>query len=184
MKADPGKDKARKERNVSRRAHLRDFRQSGDGSYQYEGRILRAETEEDYSRQLRRLWYVASVPVPALVVIGTLPPEVMGDKAYLLIPFILELILAVRILWGLYRITAGRGELREYQYETAAARQPFRCGLLCAAAALSLVLGAVRCLTAAPAPAAGPTALWFLMQTAVAAAGAFLYKLHKTIRWS
>ena len=190
----------RKERDTGRRAHLKDFRMGEDGSYHYEGKVFHAhigkggETagqltdpavpEEAFREHLRRMWKAGAVLVPALVVIGTLPAEVMGDKAYLLIPFVLETILVVRILWAMYRITAGGGRLREYQYQTSAARQPLRCRLLEVLAGLSMVLGVVRVLTAAEPVRTGPMAVWFAMQAALLLTGAVLGKMHKALCWS
>ena len=190
MAQDRSSAEKKKERN--RRAHLRDFHPDEKGAYRYEGRVRKAgfsgdgadSGQERFRTQVRRMWAAAASLIPALVVIGTLPPEVMEDRALLLIPYILEMLLAVRILWALWRITSGGGTLREYQFETAAARQPLRCRLLAGAAGVSRVFGIVRVLTGTPPGQPAGIAIWFGMQCALCACALVLGKLHKEMRWS
>ncbi len=194
MREDPRETENSRKRDVSRRAHLRDFKQDENGEYHYEGRIVEAQVSEEgssgsgsteaFRELLRKMWKTAAVLVPALVVIGTLPPEVMGDRFYLLIPYVLEMIIVVRILWGLYRITAGGGSLREYQHQTAAARQPLRCRILAGCAGLSLVLGTLRLITASDLGRRGAMVLWLFMQAAILGSALLLGRMHNHLEWS
>ena len=184
--------KGNKDRDPSRRAHLRDFHPDEKGDYRYEGRVREArfpESEDSdaaarFGQQVLRMWIAAAPLVPALIVIGTLPPEVMEDRVVLLVPYILEMILVLRILWAQYRVASGGGKLREYQYTTAAARQPLRCVLLIGAACISAAGGILRLVTGAALQQPAGMAVWFAMQCVLCVCALFLYKLHKQIRWS
>ena len=128
-----------------RRDYLNDFRQNAAGEYLYTGEHY-AFVEQGKSRRrfLIELWLLCGGALIAAVAAGCIPAAGMDSCFYVLIPYVVGLVAAVSLCWGLGRLTAGGDPLRAYVYQETVEKLPGRAALTAAAAGATLIGTAIR----------------------------------------
>lgn len=128
-----------------RRDYLNDFRQNAAGEYLYTGEHY-AFVEQGRSRRrfLTELWLLCGGALAAAVAAGCIPAAGMDGCFYVLIPYVVGLMAAVSLCWGLGRLTAGGDPLRAYVYQETVEKLPGRAALTAAAAGVTLTGTAIH----------------------------------------
>lgn len=138
-----------KKRTKGRRAYLDDFEADKDGNYVYKGKVIvwpaRQETRKPL---LLRSWLLAAVIAAAVLVSGCVSGTGMETRAYVLLPYVVEVILMAYMCASLGRLTAAGAKLRAYVYDQTIGRLPYLTLFLAALAAACLVMQIVNMLSA------------------------------------
>ena len=101
-----------KKKKKGRRAYLNDFKVSLSGEYIYTGATY--QPEGDY-KKTRLLLVLLSVVSTALnIFCGSVPAEPMLNTFYVIIPFVVAIACAIRVLWAATRLCINKLPLREY----------------------------------------------------------------------
>ncbi len=90
-------------------------------------------------RQLLMLWVPGVLMIAAAVVRGCIPAAGMLNCAYVLLPYVGELVCAVSVVWALVRFSANEEPLRDYVYNATAAILPVRAVFTACFAAAALI---------------------------------------------
>lgn len=123
-----------------RRAYLNNFERNADGSYEYKGDRYRLSGEEpDEKRVFIRLLTLAGVLLVLILAEGCLPvPGLMGT-VYVVIPYVIQLAGAADTCMACARLVRAEYPLREYIYESAVRKLPFRSGIVGSFAAVTFL---------------------------------------------
>lgn len=122
-----------------KRAYLDDFKKTASGEYAYRGAEYHLEeTKEGRKKLFVRLWCLLAAEGLCLLACGCVPAAGMEGSAWVLIPYAVSWIAFAFVCSSLYRMTRGGDPLREYVYEAAVLKFPFRLKMsgLCAAAVI------------------------------------------------
>lgn len=110
-----------------RRAYLDDFKKTASGGYAYKGAEYHLEeTKENRKKLFVRLWCLICAAGACMVICGCVPAAGMEGSAWVLIPYALSWVPFALAGSSLYRMTQGGDPLREYIYEAAVLKFPFR----------------------------------------------------------
>jgi len=127
-----------------RREYLNDFRQDSIGNYVYTGKVYvfcgDKSLKRTYLLRAIILWCVALV---ATVVPELFPPVKLSKSAFLLLPWLFQLVFIVLTGWCLIRLTAHSDELREYVYKATVEKTPRRSAASAIASFLTLIAAIV-----------------------------------------
>lgn len=111
----------------SRKSALEHYQVNAGGEYVYTGKYLRyQENGKSLKRALGELWGVCTAMVVCVIACGCIPAPGMVNTFYVLLPLMLEIILAVSCLWLLGQITAGGDPVKEYVYHDSVEKLPGR----------------------------------------------------------
>ena len=96
------------------------------GEYVYTGKYLKFQGEKSRKRSLMELWGL-TVPMAVCVIAGgCIPAPGTQNTFYVLLPMMVEIILAVSCLWLLGQVTLGGDPMKEYVYHDSAEKLPGR----------------------------------------------------------
>ncbi len=118
---------ANRPRRPYRRAYLNDFQKDAIGNYVYTGKLYAfcgdKKQKRTYVLRTLILWGIAlaSTVVPELF-----EPVEMSRSAFLLLPWLMQLIFIALTGWSLLRMTVHDDELREYVYKATVEKLPRR----------------------------------------------------------
>lgn len=172
-------------RKRKRRAYLDSFQMGSDGKYAYRGDLYSFEEQDRTLRQeLTRLFAGAAVMTAALIVAGSVGGPGTGSCFYVLMPYALNMIAAISVLWGLGRLAINKKPLRAYIYEETVGRLPVRAVLsavLAGAAVLGEVIYVLR--NGMEGKTAG-CILFLLMEGLVCLTAVWLKKQISAMHWS
>lgn len=102
----------KKKKRKGGRAYLNDFKMTLSGEYIYTGATYLPEG--DY-KKTRLLLVVLSAASTALnIFCGSVPAEPMLNTFYVIIPFVVAIACAIRLLWAATRLCINKLPLREY----------------------------------------------------------------------
>ena len=101
-----------KKKKKGRRSYLDDFKTTLSGEYIYTG--AHYLPEGDYKGTRLRTTLAGILLVALNITCGCLPAEPMLNTFYVIIPFAVSLIVAIRLLWAATRLWLNRLPLREY----------------------------------------------------------------------
>ncbi len=105
-------EEKKKKKRAGRRAYLNDFKVTLSGEYVYTGATYLPEG--DY-KKTRLLIVLLSVVATALnVFCGSVPAEPMLNTFYVILPFVVTIACAIRVLWAATRLCINKLPLREY----------------------------------------------------------------------
>lgn len=104
------------------RAYLNDFERDLTGRYHYRGKLYHYQGTLPRQRALAMLWGCGGASLVLLLAAGCLDGPGLGRCFYVLLPYVAAFVAGVTVCWALGRITAGGDPLREYVYESAAAK--------------------------------------------------------------
>lgn len=120
-----------------RRAYLDDFQKNAAGEYIYTGKTY--AWGSDRKRSLLRLWLFAGAALCAAVAGGCIPGTGMDGRAYVVLPYVLALIGAFSLCWGVGRLTDGGEPLRGYVYDATVKKLPVRAVLTAVLAGIAFL---------------------------------------------
>lgn len=116
------------------KAYLDDFKKTASGEYAWQG----AEYAWDggkagQRRALFKLWTAGSAMAAATLAAGCIPAAGMDGCFYLLLPYLLQAVLVIRVLWLLGRLSGAGSRIRAYIYEETVHKFPFsiRAYMIC-----------------------------------------------------
>ncbi len=110
-----------------RRAYLDDFRQTGQGGYEYKGiHYTWKGTKEELKKSMTKTWIYTVVMALCVIGAGCLPVPSMINCVYVILPFTVCFICGISVIWGLCRLTAGGTSLRAYVYDATVEQIPLR----------------------------------------------------------
>lgn len=128
----------------NRKEYLNDFRKNTEGQYEYKGEYYICEYQgADYRRRLLYGWAASVLLFAAAAVAGNIDaPGIgtgFGNSIYVVIPWLVNLLGGVSVLWTMCRISAGKNPMRAYTYEETIEKLPARAGLTCVFSVASVI---------------------------------------------
>lgn len=102
----------KKKKKTGRRAYLNDFKMTLSGEYIYTGATYLPEGDYKKTRLLIVLLSVVSTALN--IFCGSVPAEPMLNTFYVIIPFVVAIACAIRVLWAATRLCINKLPLREY----------------------------------------------------------------------
>ncbi len=129
-------------------AHTDEFQQDASGKYVYTGNYYAWQPEcGSRTRAMVKLilYWIASFAL--IVAAGCVPDAGMEDRAYIIIPYAVQIIASVSVGWGAFRLAFAGDPLMAYVYDETAASIPIRAmitivgaGLTCLGEVFNLIL--------------------------------------------
>lgn len=118
-------------------SYLNDFHPNLAGEYIYEGAYFTCRTAGEAQKKLRsRLWAAAAAMLLCAVAGGCIPAPGMRNCAYVLLPYVGELLAAVSVVWAFAKLGGDWARVREYTYERSVTVLPRRAALAAGFSAL------------------------------------------------
>lgn len=111
----------------SRKSALEHYQVNAGGEYVYTGRYLKYRNEgKSRKRALAELWAVSLLMTGCTLACGCIPAPGMVNTFYVLLPLILEIILACTCIWSLGQATVEGDPMKEYVYQDSVEKLPGR----------------------------------------------------------
>lgn len=118
------------------RERLKDFGRDDDGKMAYLGDHVRLADGQDRSRLLRALWAACGAATLATLAASLANPAGLSGCPYVVMPYMLQFVAMVWVLWGMGRLSVAGERVRVYVRDETVGALPLRCVV---AAALTLV---------------------------------------------
>ena len=150
------------------RERLSDFGRDESGKMAYLGDHVRLADGHDRCRLLATLWAACGVATAAVVAASLANPEGLSGCPYVVVPYMLQFVTMVWVLWGMGRLSAAGERVRVYVRDETVGALPRRCVAALALGLVAAVGEVVLLATSVTAPA--PADLAFLSCEVVAAA--------------
>ena len=97
---------------------LKDYKRDANGKYVYIGDIYRVEKDKkDIDKLIKKLWFIILIMFGLEIVAGAIPFKGMIDTYYLIIPYGIELIMVLGLLWANFYFSNARYGLTTKQYK-------------------------------------------------------------------
>lgn len=110
-----------------RKAYLNDFKRNEKGEYSYEGTLYEWKgVPEAYKRTLLELWFFGILELLCAAAAGFFDAPGAMNCFYVILPYIIGLVAAFSVLWGIIRLTEGKNPMRSYIYEASVGKLPAR----------------------------------------------------------
>lgn len=103
-----------KKKKNGRRAYLNDFKLQDNGEYIYKGTVYRFKG--DWKQCRKTLWTLCAVLAVLVIAGGLLPSAGMMNAFYVILPYLGEAVTAALLIYAVYKLTKGDGNIREYIY--------------------------------------------------------------------
>lgn len=111
----------------SRKSALEHYQVNAGGEYVYTGKYISWEKGgKERKKALGLLWGLSLLMTVGVIGAGCIPAPGLQDTFYVLLPLMVEIILAISCLWGLGQLTAGGEKLKEYVYRDSVEKLPGR----------------------------------------------------------
>ena len=136
---------AEKKKRKGRRSYLNDFYTDVSGNIVYNGRMLTYHGELPYPAARLRIGIYCGLVFACVFAVACLPaPSMLGfGKTYVILPFILEVIGLLLVVWAAVRMLYHGESLREYVYEASAKKLPWWLEMTAFFAAASAVCNVI-----------------------------------------
>lgn len=122
-----------------RKAYLNDFKKNEKGEYAYEGTFYEWRKEpEAYKRTLLTLWVLGILTLVCAAGAGFFDAPGAINSFYVIAPYIISLVAAFSVLWGIIRLTEGKTPMRAYIYQASVEKLPVRTLIIMIFAGISL----------------------------------------------
>ena len=116
----------------SRRAYLESFQKNQEGNYEYKGELYVWQgTGQDRRRELARLWGLCIALLGSLAGAGSVDAPGAINCAYVILPYVINLIAGISVCWGLCRLSAGGNPVRAYVWKASVEQIPGRAVFAC-----------------------------------------------------
>lgn len=151
------------------RERLKDFGPDDNGKMAYLGDHVRLAGGQDRRRLVVTLWAACGAATLAVLGASLANPAGLSGCPYVVLPYMLQFVALVWVLWGMGRLSVAGERVRAYVRDETVGALPLRCVV---AAALGLVAAAgevVLLATSGTAPAAADFAFLACEVVAVAA---------------
>ena len=97
----------------SRKSALENYQVNAGGEYVYTGAYISWEKGGAARKKtLRKLWAMSVVMTAGAIGSGCIPAPGLQNSFYVLLPLMVEIVLAISCLWGLGQLTAGGEKLK------------------------------------------------------------------------
>lgn len=97
---------------------FKDYKKGQDGKYIYVGKIYRLKLDDkDIKKMIRKNWLIILLIFLLEIICGLLPFKGMIDKNYLIIPYLIELIISLMMIWANFHFSNYRDGLTNSQYQ-------------------------------------------------------------------
>lgn len=111
----------------SKKSALEQYQVNAGGEYVYTGAYISWEKGgKERKKTLIKLWGLSLAMTVGAIGAGCVPAPGLQDTFYVLLPLMVEIILAVSCLWGLGQLTAGGENLKEYVFTGTVEKLPGR----------------------------------------------------------
>lgn len=122
----------------------KDYEKNEEGKYVYVGNLYKLKNSpEEIKVLVRRYWLICLCLFGLEIGAGFLPFKGMIDTSYLILPYCLELISILMILWGCFYLSNSRNGLSESQYRKSIIRIRINAPILMILASLSFALAII-----------------------------------------
>ena len=122
----------------------KDYEKNEEGKYVYVGNLYKLKNSpEEIKVLVRKYWLICLCLFGLEIGAGFLPFKGMIDTSYLILPYCLELICILMILWGCFYLSNGRNGLSESQYRKSIIRIRINAPILMILASLSFALAII-----------------------------------------
>ena len=166
-----------------RRPWLDEFQKRGDGEYVYQGSHKKFDAPAGRYARFRLLFGLcAAAAAAAVIASGCLRVGLLDRTAYVMLPYLLEVLLTAAFVWSAVRLLANGELLRGYVYRQTVLRLPKLGVALAGAAAATLVCAAV--FAALHRPVLPGVWVYFALQAVVLAASLCGVRLLKKTEWT
>ena len=120
-------EKQNSKKRWRRRSYLSDFKQDATGQYVYSGNVYTFDGDESERKRFTlTLGALCILSVAAAAAQEFLPGTQMSNKFYALIPWLLQFLGSVSVVWAYARLAWGGAKLREYVYNASVKQLPTR----------------------------------------------------------
>ena len=127
------------EKKKNRRAYLESFQKNQEGNYEYRGELYAWQgTEQERRRELAKLWGLCTVLMGSLAAAGSVEAPGSINCAYVILPYVVNLIAGISVCWGLCRLSAGGNPVRAYVWKASGGQIPGRAIFACICSGVSL----------------------------------------------
>ena len=148
------------------RERLKDFGRGDDGKMAYLGDHVRLADGQDRGRLFRALWTACGTATLATLVASLANPAGLSGCPYVVMPYMLQFVAMVWVLWGMGRLSVAGERVRVYVRDETVGALPLRCVVAAVLALVAAVGEVVFLVLSGAAPAAADFA--FLACEAVA----------------
>lgn len=122
-----------------RRPWLHDFHADENGAYAYRGSHKKfSGAPKDYRRFRLTFGVFAFCQAALVIATGCLPVSALYNTAYVMLPYLIEVLLTAAFVWAAVRLISGGELLRSYAHRQTAQRLPKLCVALAASEAVML----------------------------------------------
>ena len=111
------------------RERLKDFGPDDNGKMAYLGDHVRLADGHDRGRLLRSLWVACGVAVIALLAASLANPAGLSGCPYVVMPYMLQFVALVWVLWGMGRLSVAGARVRVYVRDETVGALPRRSPL-------------------------------------------------------
>lgn len=124
--------------------HLKEYKRDANGKYVYTGDIYRLEKDKkDIDKLIKKLWFIILIMFGLEIVAGAIPFKGMIGTYYLIIPYGIELIMVLGLLWANFYFSNARYELTSKQYKKSIERFKIDTIILMTLTVLSFILSII-----------------------------------------
>lgn len=167
-----------------RRAYLEAFQKNHEGKYEYRGEAYAWQgTEEKRRRELVRLWGLCVVMLGSLAAAGCVEAPGSINCAYVILPYVINLIAGISVCWGLCRLSAGGNPVRAYVWQASVEQIPGRALFACICGGASLAGEVIFAVRNGLEGKAGGFAAFLLLECAVCAASFQMRRQIRKLEW-
>ncbi|MBQ5968916.1 MAG: hypothetical protein IJL52_02230 [Clostridia bacterium] len=168
---------------AGKRPWLSDFHPGGNGDYAYRGGHKQFSGGADCFRRFRLTVGICTAAAAACVIAsGCLPVSALYNTAYVMLPYVIEVVLTVAFVWSAVRLLANGELLRGYVHRQTAQRLPVL------GAALALAVAATLVCTVIFVALHWPVAPWFwgliALQFILILSSLYSIKVLRAARWT
>ncbi len=120
-------EEQKKKKRWRRRSYLSDFKKDATGQYAYAGNVYKFDGDENERRKFTLT--LGALCVMSIVTASAqefLPGTQMSNMFYVLIPWLLQFLGSVSVVWAYARLAWGGAKLREYVYNASVKKLPTR----------------------------------------------------------
>lgn len=168
----------------SSRAYLESFQKNQEGNYEYKGELYAWQgTGQDRRRELARLWGLCIALLGSLAGAGSVDAPGAINCAYVILPYVINLIAGISVCWGLCRLSAGGNPVRAYVWKASVEQIPGRAAFACICGGASLAGELIFVVRNGLEGKTGGFAVFLLLECLVCASSFGMYQRVKKLNW-
>lgn len=163
---------------------LKDYKRDANGKYVYTGDIYKVEKDKkDIDKLIKILWIIILIMFILEIIAGAIPFKGMIGTYYLIIPYGIELIMVLGILWANFYFSNGRYGLTNKQYKKSIERFQIDTIILMIFSSLSFILSIVYIILNGFDKDGLYFGLYLMIKAIICVLGAYIYKNIKALNF-